>query len=78
MAMGAAQSTAFAAGAGVTPGRLTFVIAAAVAAMMLIWTAWVCFGQYRAWCERRIDFHDLSWSVVRASVWLMLVTYFIR
>lgn len=78
MAFTPAQSAAFNAGSGVAAPTLSLVIASIVLAVMTLWTAWIVFGHWRAWCDRRLDAHDLLWSILRACIWLMLLTVFIR
>lgn len=78
MTMSSAQSAAFSAGSGVTAPTLSLVIASLVLATMTLWVAWVAIGHWRAWSERRLEAHDLYWSILRACIWLMLLTVFIR
>lgn len=78
MAFTGAQSATFSAGSGVAASTLSLVIASLVLTAMTLWVAWIVFGHWRAWCERRLDPHDLLWSILRACIWLMLLTVFIR
>ena len=78
MALTAAQSAAFSAGSGVAASALSLTIASLVLTAMTLWVAWVVFGHWRAWCDKRLDHHDLYWSILRACIWLMLLTVFIR
>ena len=78
MAFTAAQSAAFSTGSGIAAPTLSLFIASLVLAAMTLWAAWIVFGHWRAWCEKRLDEHDLIWSILRACIWLMLLTVFIR
>lgn len=78
MTFTAAQGAAFSAGSGITAPVLSEVIAGLVLAAMTLWVAWIAFGHWRAWCERRLDQHEMFWSILRACIWLLLLTVFIR
>ena len=47
--MTSAQSTAFQAGSGMTPGTLLTAIAGVVLVLAFVWVIWVTLGTFRAW-----------------------------
>ena len=76
--MNAAQEAAFSAGAAVPPQTVLLTIALIAALLYLTWLAWIAQAQYRAWVEHRITLFDLTWTVLRASILVLLVGYFLR
>lgn len=76
--MSGVQTAAFQAGAGVTASDLLFGIAAIVMTLLLVWGAWIAFGQMRAWQEGRASLFDMFWTTARAGILLLLLGWFIR
>ena len=76
--MNPAQIGEFTAAAGRGPGELLGLIAAAVIVGFLLWTVWIGYGQLRAWQQGEIGMYDLLWTLMRASIVLLLVGWFIR
>lgn len=73
-----AQEAVFQAGSGVTPGALLLGIASVVSVLTFIWALWVTVGSYRAWQDGQLRLFDLTWSVLRASIVLMVLTVYLR
>ena len=57
-----AQSAAFQAGSGVTPGTLLTTIASVVVVLALVWVMWVTVGSFRAWQDGQVALFDLVWA----------------
>ena len=76
--MNAEQIGEFTAAAGHPPRELLDLIAAAVIVGFLLWTVWVGYGQLRAWQQGEIGMYDLMWTLVRASIVLLLAGWYIR
>ena len=76
--MTASQSAAFQAGSGVTPETLLIGIASVVLVLAFIWAIWVTFGTFRAWQSGDIAMFDLLWGVLRASIVLLVLGFYLR
>ena len=76
--MNTAQIAEFQNASGVDPHVLLLVIASVVMVAYTLWTAWVAQGQLRQWAQREASIYDLLWTVIRASILLLLVGWFIR
>lgn len=76
--MTAAQSAAFQAGSGVTPGTLLTAIANVILVLAFIWVMWVTLGFFRAWQDGQVEMFDLVWAVLRASIVLMVLGFYVR
>jgi len=73
--MTAAQHTAFQAGSGVTAAALLTGIAGLVVLLMFVW---VTLGTFRAWQDGQVSVLDLTWSVLRASIVLLVLGFYLR
>ena len=73
-----AQNTVFQAGAGVTPNTLLTVIASVVMVLAFVWVMWVTLGVFKAWQEGQISLMEVTWSVLRASIVLMVLGFYLR
>ncbi len=76
--MTGAQNTVFQAGSGVTPATLLIGIASVVLMLAFIWVIWVSLGTFRAWQNGQVVLFDLVWSVLRASIVLMVLGFYLR
>ncbi len=76
--MTGAQNTVFQAGSGVTPATLLIGIASVVLMLAFIWVIWVSLGTFRAWQSGQVVLLDLVWSVLRASIVLMVLGFYLR
>lgn len=73
------QAAAFAEGAGgLAAGEWLLTIAMIVMTLFTLWTAWVTLGQSGDWLEGRESAFDLLWLLLRASILLLLLGFFIR
>ena len=72
------QISAFQAGSGVTPNALLIAIASIVMVLAIVWVVWITFGVFRAWQEGQATLFDLTWSVLRASIVLMVLGFYVR
>ncbi|MCI0410466.1 MAG: DUF3262 family protein [Acidobacteria bacterium] len=68
----------FALGAGFEASTLLNLIASLVAAIAIVWAAWVGFGQFESWAGRGSTFLDASLYIGRGLVLLLLLLFFIR
>ena len=73
-----AQSAAFQAGSGITPGTLLTSIAGVVLVLALVWVIWVTLGTFRAWQEGQVGVFDLTWSALRASIVLLVLGFYLN
>mgnify|MGYP001220330978 CR=1 FL=1 len=73
-----AQSAAFQAGAGVTPGTLLTAIASVVLVLTFVWVMWVTVGSFRAWQGGQVALLDLVWASLRASIVLLVLGLYLR
>ena len=73
-----AQSTAFQAGSGITPGILLTGIAGVVLVLAFVWVIWVSLGTFRAWQNGQVALFDVAWSALRASIVLMVLGFYLR
>ncbi len=73
-----AQSAAFQAGAGVTPGTLLTAIASVVLVLTFVWVMWVTVGSFRAWQGGQVALLDLVWASLRASIVLLVLGFYLR
>ncbi len=73
-----AQSAAFQAGSGVTPGTLLVAIASAVLVLVFVWVMWVTLGTFRAWQDGHVALFGLVWAALRASIVLLVLGFYLR
>ena len=73
-----AQSTAFQAGSGVTPNTLLIGIASVVVVLAFVWVIWITLGTFRAWQAGDIALVDLMWGILRASIVLLVLGFYLR
>jgi integrating conjugative element protein (TIGR03758 family) len=76
--MTSAQSAAFQAGSGVTPGTLLTAIASVILMLAFVWVMWVSLGSFRAWQGGQISMFDLVWAALRASIVLLVLGFYLR
>lgn len=76
--MTSAQNTAFQAGSGFTPAALLNGIASIILVLAFIWVIWVSLGTFRAWQNGQTELFDMIWSVLRASIVLMVLGFYLR
>jgi integrating conjugative element protein (TIGR03758 family) len=76
--MTAAQSAAFQAGSGVTPGTLLTAIASVVLVLTFVWVMWVTVGSFRAWQGGQVAMFDLVWAALRASIVLLVLGFYLH
>ncbi len=73
-----AQSAAFQAGSGITPGTLLTGIAGVVLTLAFVWVIWVTLGTFRAWQDGQVGVFDLTWGLLRASIVLLVLGFYLR
>lgn len=76
--MNSAEVAAFTGASGTAPSLLLFVIAASVMVALMTWTCWVAYGQFRSWQQSDISAYDFIWTLLRASIVLLVAGWFIR
>ena len=73
-----AQSVAFQAGSGITPGTLLTAIAGVVLVLTFVWVIWVTLGTFRAWQDGQVEVFDLTWAALRASIVLLVLGFYLN
>jgi integrating conjugative element protein (TIGR03758 family) len=77
--MSPSQETAFAAAAGgQSSSGLLLGIASIVAALALVWVAWLALRLFARWSRRSGDTGDLMWHLIRALVAISVLGWFVR
>jgi integrating conjugative element protein (TIGR03758 family) len=76
--MTAAQNAAFQAGSGFAPATLLSGIASVVLVLAFVWVIWVSLGTFRAWQNGQVVLFDVVWNVLRASIVLMVLGFYLR
>lgn len=76
--MNPAQLAAFQAASGVTATTLLVGIASIVLLLAFVWVVWVTLGTFRAWQDGNASLFDLAWGVLRASIILMVLGFYLR
>lgn len=72
------QKSAFLAGAGVESSAMLIAIKSSLIVLILIWTTWVAVGAFRAWRFGDLEIYDFLWQVMRASIILLIVGFYIQ
>ena len=72
------QRLAFEAGSGTTPAELLLAIAGITLSLTFLWVTWVTFGTFKAWQAGQASFFDLVWHVLRASIVLLVLGFYVR
>ena len=72
------QLIAFELASGVQASDVLFAIAAVVLLLAFIWSLWITLGTFRAWHDSGATLFDLAWSVLRASIVLMVLGFYLR
>ena len=76
--MSDAQRLAFQLGSGADAAAVLLGIASVVVVLALIWAMWITFGAFRSWQDGGVTLFDVAWSVLRVSILLMVLGYYIR
>ena len=76
--MNAAQLAAFQAASGVAARTLLVGIVSIILLLAFIWVMWVTLGSFRAWQDGKASLFDLTWGVLRASIILMVLGFYLR
>ncbi|WP_240946390.1 TIGR03758 family integrating conjugative element protein [Pseudomaricurvus alkylphenolicus] len=53
-------------------------IASMVISLTFIWVIWVTLGTFRAWQSGEVSVFELTWSVLRACIVLMVLGFYLR
>ena len=72
------QKNAFQAGAGVDAAAMLLAIKSSLIVLILIWTTWIAVGAYRAWRLGDLEIYDFLWQVMRASIILLVIGFYIQ
>lgn len=72
------QELAFLAGSGATPDELLMAIVSATMVLVVLWVTWIALGSFKAWQSGSLDFFDLVWDVLRASIVLLVLGFYLR
>ena len=77
--MSPSQEAAFAAATGgQSSSSLLLGIASIVAALALVWVAWLALRLFNRWSRRNGDTGDLMWHLIRALVAISVLGWFVR
>lgn len=76
--MSDAQRLAFQMGSGAEAANVLLGIASLVVLLALIWAMWISFGGFRSWQDGGASLFDVAWSVLRVSILLMVLGYYVR
>ena len=72
------QYLAFEAASGVSAQAFMVGIASAVLILTIVWVVWVAFGSFQAWWEGQVPLFDVLWLIIRASIVLLVLGYYLR
>jgi integrating conjugative element protein (TIGR03758 family) len=75
--MTAAQSAAFQANAGFTPGDMSTVVLGVVFAVLLLWGVWAMHTAYSGWAEQQLTPHQFLGIVVRFLAMYLVLGFFL-
>ncbi|MYF38880.1 MAG: TIGR03758 family integrating conjugative element protein [Gammaproteobacteria bacterium] len=76
--MNGIQKQAFLAGSGVDSAAMLLAIKSSLIVLILIWTTWVVVGAFRAWRFGDMEIYDMLWQVMRASIILLVIGFYIQ
>lgn len=76
--MNGIQKQAFLAGSGVDSAAMLLAIKSSLIVLILIWTTWVAVGAFRAWRFGDMEIYDMLWQVMRASIILLVIGFYIQ
>lgn len=72
------QLLVFQAASGVDAATLLLGIVSIVLVLAFVWVVWVTLGTFRAWQDGNASLFDLAWGVLRASIILMVLGFYLR
>ncbi len=72
------QITQFTAAAGHAPLAVLNVIALIIITLLMLWVVWIGWGHFRAWNIHNMTVFDLTWGLLRATILLLLLGFFLR
>ena len=72
------MDAAFTSGSGVAPAGLLLGIAMIVMTLFTLWTAWVAYAQFQLWQTGQGDLYGFLSTILRASLLLLVLGFFIR
>ncbi len=67
-----------AAAGGISAAALLLAIAMIVMTFYTLWTVWLALALARGWWAEQVELYDFLWSLLRATIVLLLVGYFVR
>lgn len=72
------NAAAFQQGAGRPPADLSYLIAAIIITIALLWVTWLSFGTVKAWVNGDLNSSEMMFTVLRGLLVLALLGFFIR
>jgi integrating conjugative element protein (TIGR03758 family) len=75
--MNAAQSSAFQANAGFTPGELSGIVLGIVFAVLLLWGAWALRTAYSGWAEGHLSQGQFLGVAIRFLALYLVLGFFL-
>ena len=61
-----------------TPGTLLTGTAGIVLLLAFVWVIWVTLGTFRAWQDGQVGVFVLTWGVLRASILLLVLGFYLN
>ena len=59
-------------------GTLLTGIAGVVLVLAFVWVIWVILGTFRTWQDGQLGVFDLTWGVLRASIVLLVLSFYLN
>ncbi len=76
--MSSIQESAFLAGSGVQASAMLFAIKGTLIVVAFLWAVWIAMGSYRAWHRGDLEIYDLLWQVMRSSIVILIIGFYIQ
>lgn len=78
MAWTSAQDAAFTAGSGQLAGNVLLVVASIVIVAVVLWLAWFVLQVFDRWRSGALEYGEFAWYIVRGTMILMVMGYFVH
>lgn len=72
------QITAFTNASGGVPNVVLLSIAGMVVALAIVWLAYTSFQLFHAWRNGNTELLDIPWYIIRGSVVISVLVYFLN
>lgn len=78
MAWTPAQEAAFTSGSGQLASNVLLVVASIIIVFVVLWLAWIVVGVFDQWRSGTLEYGEFAWYVVRGTMILMVLGYFVH